>query len=447
MMQSEIRTVSYPNGEIQRFQILRWDAWELLDFLAPCYSTDSLDCFAGIYRNYLIPAAPWIFGHMVMFRLPENFTMKLPFHTERYGTSASSLTAATAVLQAGVSIRGGKPHFRNDPAKQLWNALVEQDAIRIVSGKLPVTKIIPVTNLCGYLTQTETKAELKVNANFFIMDSFDCATVYDHVGTPFGLCAKDGKVLHPPLYNREALLIRKNREVTIRNLDVRDLELEIDGQRFRHGQNAVIYTRPQRIRSPAGRKQYLVITGCQVRAISKKPLAIPASGFVLCPQEDVEIQAGATVVYHGLEDISFGIQVGNSILKDGIKTDRFYSKFYNIRHLEPIPFPPSLYPMNFDKSRAARIALGADSEGSPILLWAEGAAKRGYIPGQGSCGASLKELAELCDLAGMKHAVNLDGGGSAQILLQNQRALQISDRDPQSFAERERPVPFGLIIK
>jgi exopolysaccharide biosynthesis protein len=103
--------------------------------------------------------------------------------------------------------------------------------------------------------------------------------------------------------------------------------------------------------------------------------------------------------------------------------------------------------MNFDKSRAARIALGADSEGKPILLWAEGAAKSGYIPGQGSCGASLKELAELCNLAGMKHAVNLDGGGSAQILLKNQRALQISDRDPQSFAEQERPVPLGLIIK
>ena len=447
MMQSEIRTVSYPNGEIQRFQILRWDHWEQLDFLTPCYSADSLDRFAGIYRNYLIPAAPWIFGQMVMFRLPENFTMKLPFHTERYVTTASSLTAAAAVLQEGVSIRGGKPHFRNDTAKQLWNALEEQNAIRVVSGKLPVTKIIPVTNLCGYLTHTETEAALKVNANFFIMDSFDCATVYDHVGTPFGLCVKDGEVLHPPLYNREALLIRKNREVTIRNLDVRDLELEIDGQRFRHGENAVIYTRPQRIRPPAGRKQYLVITGSQVTAISKKPLAIPASGFVLCPQEDVEIQAGATVVYHGLEDVTFGIQVGNSILKDGIRTDRFHSKFYNIRHLEPIPFPPSLYPMNFDKSRAARIALGADSEGKPILLWAEGAAKSGYIPGQGSCGTSLKELAELCDLAGMKHAVNLDGGGSAQILFKNQRTLQISDRDPQSYAEQERPVPLGLIIK
>jgi hypothetical protein len=153
------------------------------------------------------------------------------------------------------------------------------------------------------------------------------------------------------------------------------------------------------------------------------------------------------VIYHGLENVVFGIQVGNSIVKSGIKTQEFKSKFYNIRRMEPVPYPPSLYPMDFDHARAARITLGADAAGRPMLLWAEGAAKFGYVPGQGSCGASLKELAELCNLAGMKHAVNLDGGGSSQILFKNQRTLQISDRDPQSFAEQERPVPLGLIIK
>ena len=103
--------------------------------------------------------------------------------------------------------------------------------------------------------------------------------------------------------------------------------------------------------------------------------------------------------------------------------------------------------MNFDKSRAARIALGADSEGKPILLWAEGAAKSGYIPGQGSCGASLSEMAEICADVGMVNAVNLDGGGSAQILLGNRRSLMISDRNKQDFSEAERPVPLGLMLE
>lgn len=446
-MQTEIKTITYPNGEIQRFQVVRWDSWQELDFLTPPQACDSLDRFARIYRDFLIPAAPWIFGHMVMFQLPEDRPPDLPVNIKKYGTVASSLTAAAAILKDGVSIHGGKPVFRSETARKLWSELETKNCIRIVSGRLPSTKIIPVTRIPGYLSQTEQNAALKVNASFFIMDCFDCATVYDHVGTPFGLCVKDGSVIHPPLYSREALLVTRNGDVHIRHMDVTDLEIEINGHCFRHGKNAAIYTRPARIRAPGTHKKYLIITGSQVAAVSKHPVRIPASGFILCPKEDVEIPAGSAVVYHGLEDVIFGIQVGNSILKNGCKTKGFLSRFYNIRRLEPVPFPPSLYPMDFEKSRAARIALGADAEGNPVLLWAEGAAKIGYLPGQGSCGASLKELAEFCELAGMKNAVNLDGGGSAQLLCHHQRSLQISDRDSVTLSESERPVPLGLIVR
>ncbi len=445
-MQSEISAISYPNGEMQRFQAVRWDRWEDLDFLTPPCAPDGLDRFADIYRNYLVPAAPWLFGHMVIFRLPADFSMALPSHAEKYGTVASPLTAAAVVLQAGVSIHGTKPTFRNKAAKQLWALLEARNCIRIVSGKLPSTKIIPVTNIPGYLSDAATRSALRVNATFFIMDCFDCATVYDHVGTPFGLCVKDGTVIHPPLYHREALLVSKTGEVRIRHMDVTDLEIKIGGHIFRHGQNADIYTRPQKVRAPGKKSKYLVITGCRVAAVSNRPVNIPASGFVLCPHEAVEIPAGTPVTYHGLEDICFGIQVGNSILKDGVKTERFASRFYNIRHLEPVPFPPSLYPMNFDKARAARIALGADNHGKPVLLWAEGAAKIGYVPGQGSCGASLREMAEICTQAGMINAVNLDGGGSAQLLMGSQRMLQISDRNAATHSEAERPIPLGLVV-
>ncbi len=447
LMQSEIKTITYANGEIQKVQVVRWDRWDQLDYLTPAHSSEALDCFADIYRNHLVPAAPWIFGHMVLFQLPGDFTPELPVNARKHGTVASSLTAAAAVLQDGVSIRGGKPVFCNEAAKQLWCTLEQQNCIRIVSGRLPTTKIIPVTNIPGYLSEAAPEAVLKVNASFFIMDCFDCATVYDHVGTPFGLCVKDGRVIHPPLYNREALLVDQKGDIRIRHMDVTDLEMEINGTIFRHGENASIYSRPEKFRAPGGHKQYLIITGCQVAAVSEHPTGIPASGFVLCPREDVEIPAGSQVIYHGLENIAFGIQVGNSILKDGIKTGRFHSRFYNIRNLEPVPFPPSLYPMNFKKSRAARIALGADENGKPVLLWAEGAAKIGYVPGKGSCGASLKEMAELCAQAGMKNAVNLDGGGSAQILVNHHRALQISDRNAQTLSEAERPIPIGLVVR
>ena len=445
-MENQIKTYTYPNGEIQRVQVLRWDSWESLDFLSPTPTKGALKRFSGIYRDFLVPAAPWIFGNMIMFRLPDHCDVSFPLETKKYGTLADPLTAAAAALQEGVRILKGKPHFKNSQVQKFWQQLEDQDCVRLVSGKLPVTTIIPLQDTACYLTESAEDAPAKVNASFFIMDRFDCATVYDHVSEPFGLNVKDGNVIRPPLYNREALLVRKDGSVTVRHLDVRDLSIRIGEKTFLSGKNADIYTRPKHSRSPLG-KTALVIVGTKVVAVSRGSVPIPASGFVLCPREECDMHAGDTVTYQGLEDVTFGIQVGNSLLRDGVKTDRFRSHFYNIRHLEPVPYPPSLYPMDFAHARAARIALGADAEGNPMLLWAEGAAKFGYVPGQGSCGASQTELVDICADVGMVHAVNLDGGGSAQMLLNNRRSLQISDRHAADCSEAERPVPLGLVIR
>ena len=446
-MDTQIKTYTYPNGDIQRVQTVRLENWASLEFLQPPGSDRALDRFAGIYRDFLVPAAPWLFGNMVLFRLPKGYIPDFPFETRKYGTLADPLTAAAAALRSGVKIVRGRPVFRNDSVRDFWHMLEQENCIRIVSGSLPVTTIIPVGDLSGYLTETEPNSSLKVNASFFIMDKFDCATVYDHVGMPFGLTVKDGLVTRPPLYNREALLVRRDGSISVENLDVRALDMEIQGTVLTHGKNAGIYTRPTCVRSPAGKKQALVVIGNRVAAVGRGSLPVPASGFVLCPEEPLPVSAGDTVLYRGLEDVSFGIQVGNSILRDGIPTTKFRSRFYNIRHLEPVPYPPSLYPMDFSHARAARIVLGSDNEGTPMLLWAEGAAKFGYVPGKGSCGASLSELATICTDAGMVNAVNLDGGGSAQILLNNRRTLKISDRNAADHAEAERPVPLALMVR
>lgn len=447
-MNSEIRLLTYPNGEIQRVQLVRLDDWKSLEFLKLSYSPRALDCFADIYRKYLVPACPWLFGNMVMFHLPEDAVTPLPMQIGRFGVAADRLTAAAAVLQEGVRFWRGKPLFRTPLARQLWTELEERNCLRLVRGKLPVTTAIPVNHTPGYLSETEADAALKVNASFFIMDRFDCATVYDHVGTHLGLCVKDGVVTNPPLFGREALLVRKNGTVRVESPRTEDLELEIHGERYRVGQNAALYSRPERSDTPRSREKKLIIVGCRVAAVSTRARApIPASGFVLCVPQSSVVQPGDRVVYRGMEDVAFGIQVGNSIVRDGEKTLSFRSRFYNIRHLQPVPFPPSLYPMNFDRARAARIALGADQEGRPMLLWAEGAGKNNYIPGEDSCGASLREMADICTELGMVNAVNLDGGGSAQILLKNKRSLRISDRNPQDNSEAERPVPIGLILR
>lgn len=447
-MNSEVKIYEYPSGEIQRVQVVHLDDWAQLNFLHLEYNAGALGCFYDIYRNYLVPACPWIFGRMIMFHLPEDLEVDLSFETGKYGALGDRLTAASVVLQDGVKIVGGAPVYKNEQAKKLWQALEARDCVRIVCGKLPFTKVIPVGSFTGYLSEQEADAAMKVNASFFIMDPIDCATIYDQVGTAFGLCVKDGVVENPPLFGREALLVKKDGSVTIAEPDVRELIIEINGCHYRDGENATIYTRPERAKTPGGKGTKLVIIGRRVAAVKNGgSVDIPASGFVICPTEDNSVAAGDLVTYHGMEDVQFGIQVGNSIIRDGVKTERFISRFYNVRKLERVPFPPSLYPMDFEKARAARIALGADADGKPMLFWAEGAGKLGYVPGEDSTGASLTEMAEIAADLGMVNAVNLDGGGSAQIMIKNKRALRISDRNTEDNSDAERLVPLGLMVK
>ena len=444
-MKSEIKCYSYPDGEIQRVQIVRPDSWSALQFWKLPYGEPALECFWDIYRLYLVPACPWIFGNLVLFRLPEDLTADFPLET-KYGAVSDRLTAAATVLRGGVKIRRGRPVFSDGKVKAFWEALEKRGCLCIVSGKLPVTTIIPVGPLGGYLSRNRTDAALKANASFFIMDRFDCATVYDHVGTPLGLQVKDGAVLNPPLYDREALLVKKDGSVAVEPVSLSRLELEIAGQTWVIGKNAALFTRPKRA-WVSGKGKKLVIVGCQVAAVCDGRADIPASGFVLCPEGPCAAKPGDHVMYNGLEEVAFGIQVGNSILRNGEKTLSFRSKFYNIRRLQPIAYPPSLYPMDFRGARAARMALGADKDGKPMLLWAEGAAKLGHTPGADSRGATLVDMADFCADAGMVSAVNLDGGGSAQMILGNRRSLMVSDRKAEDLSEAERPVPLALIIE
>lgn len=447
-MKSEIRTFTYPGGEIQRVQVVRFEEWSALDFLQPVPTEAALGCFSEIYDLYLVPARPGMFGTFVMFTLPADLEVPFSHSTEEYGQLAEDLTAAAAALQRGVTFEGGSPRFTDDQVRTFWAELEQRKCLRIIRGERSTTTVIPVCRIPGYLTETEQSAALKVNASFFIMDMFDCATIYDHVGTPFGLCVKDGRVESPPLFGREALLVRRDGAVSIEASDMRDLEIEISGTVYRHGKNAEVYSRPECAKAPQSEGKQLVIIGCRVAAVCEGGnAAIPASGFVLEVDKSCTVRPDDEVTYRGMEDILFGIQVGNSIVRDGEKTTEFRSRFYDINAGDPVPFPPSLYPMDFDGARAARIALGADKNGKPMLLWAEGAGKLGYKKGQDSCGASLREMAELCSAVGMVNAVNLDGGGSAQILLENRRSLLISDRNRTDHSEAERPVPLGLVVR
>ena len=109
-MNSEIKVYSYPNGEIQKVQVVRWDDWSGLEFLRPTYSPLSLKCFGDIYENFLVPARPEIFGQLVMVQMPEDMEVvwgEIRTYDDdwnkKYSGIAGALTVITLMLQQGVT--------------------------------------------------------------------------------------------------------------------------------------------------------------------------------------------------------------------------------------------------------------------------------------------------------------------------------------------------------
>lgn len=475
-MKSEVKVFDRGNGEIQRVHVASWDDWSQLDFLYLKQETvgqqkKALDCFHHIYKNFLIPTMPMAFAQMAMFVLPEDDAMmdvlvecardgikvdegngdetesRVYYASEKYGNVTDPLTIASILLQEGLRIKKKQATFLNPQAERLYHELEARGCVHIVCGKLPHTQVIPVGRYAGYLSEVEKEAKIKVNANFFIMDPFDCATVYDQVGTPFGLCLKDGVIENPPLYNREALLVEQEGASYISEKDIQELIVEVNDKTYVPGKNATIYTRPKYAKTPDDNQVKVVIIGRQVVAVKRSgSVPVPASGFVLSIKGG-KVLPGDLVTYHGLKGVKFGIQVGNSIIRKGVKTEKFISQFYDIHKLQRTPYPPSLYPLDYEGARAARMAIGADTEGRPVIFWAEGKGKLTYTPGEDSTGASLSEMAEIASALGLRNAVNLDGGGSAQILVEGARALHISDRNLEDNSDAERLVPAGLVVR
>ena len=278
------------------------------------------------------------------------------------------------------------------------------------------------------------------------MDLLDLGSVYDHAGIPFGMAVKDGIMIEPPSFGREVLKVHKDGTVSVGKADLRYVRVTIGQKEYMYGKNCHFFARPVCSRSPKGGYDLVILHNKVVAVKEGGETEVPSSGFLIHLDQRPEL-TDRHVSYKYPEDLQFAIQVGNSAVIDGVKTEKFLSPFYNFLRPRTVPYPPSMYPLNYRKARAPRIVLGADEEGKPMLVWFEGAPKFGYDPEKDSAGVSLLEAADICLKLGMKNGVHLDGGGSAQILLGKDRILQVSDRNEKDFTEKERAVPLGLSMK
>lgn len=449
MVESRIQTVRYDNGEIQRYQIVSGFAWKDLEFVQPEPSKECFDELARMFKMFMIAQHKELYGAMLAFHVPED--IEIPFSTEtEFGKVFDKHIAASIGLRKLVKegrIRNeNKTLVFDDPEVEGFiNSLEERGFVIRGFGDRTEVSIVAVGADMGYLSGVKPQPKLICNSHFFIFDLTDHDSPYDILGTPFGMIVKDGMVSQPPLNDREALVVDLDGKASIVRPALENMSMDIQGRTFKHGENCTVYRRPKTRLTPKEDGLDLIIVGDEVVAVHQGgQVMVPMAGFVLHTTEDLEI-CPSPVVYHGFEDCMFGIQVGSSAVKDGVAMEEYGSPFYSLGK-DSIPFPPTLYPQDYQNARAPRMAICSDADNDPVIIWAEGASKLYYQHGKESCGASLLELARYCKSIGMVNAINLDGGGSAEIFLDGKLCLHVSDRYLDN-TDAERPVPMGLLVR
>jgi len=439
---SAIIQVPRPDGEKTVMEIVHPGSW---DGIAPVQGRTDAATFREIERLFrfnILPGKPDS-GRVVLISLPEELEDPFPVETPHgriFDRDCRVRYWLNRLYSEGGMTDEGKDFALRDPEyRRFWRALRDSAAAAIVDVHGGPAHFLPIYRGMGSL-RALSRGRIVFNSHFFQMETTDCATVWDVMGNPFGLLVQKGEVILPPLFGREALLVDGQSVSRIARPDIRDLSVHIGNDAFRHGSNAEFFCRPAYGKTPEGAGIDLAIVGRRI--VGSKAgggMDIPEGGFALRTAPGYSPSA-LTVTYEGMEDLRFAVQAGPAMVVDGAAVRGFGSPFFAG---EGPAFPPTVFPLDWEKGRAARIGLGS-KDGLPVVLWVEGRSKVSYTPGLDSCGASLAEFAEACSSLNLDNLINLDGGGSAQICVDGDRRLRLSDRYPDSGRGAERPVPLGL---
>lgn len=446
-MKSEIIEVKLLDNNIQKYQVVTDFKWEDLVYKSPPFNKKSIKAVSSLYEINIVPQRPDEYGYMLFYNI-DDLEISLDRNTEIGYILEDQILLNYYFNKAyeldQIKIKNGKLLFDDNELDKYFNYLLESENLIIVKGNLDTIMFLPMSNDIGYLSKIE-RSKLLVNSHFFILDETDIDSIYDEIGTPHGFALSKSKIILPPLNHRECLLVNYENKVKVSNLEVTDFKIRIDNEIFIDNYNSKFYTRPDYRITPKCKGSAIVVVNNKIVAIKEKgEVTIPMAGFVIQSDEKVRypFKDDFLEFFGKLDDYKFGLQVGPSMMIDNNQIKNFKAKFYDG---EGIPFPSTRYPLDFNKGRAARIGIG-EKNNEPILIWAEGAGKLGHKKGSESCGASLLEFSNFCQFYGIKNFVNLDGGGSAQILIDGKKYLKIADRENDAVTEIERPIPIVLSI-
>ncbi|UMZ73804.1 phosphodiester glycosidase family protein [Natranaerofaba carboxydovora] len=247
-------------------------------------------------------------------------------------------------------------------------------------------------------------------------------------GDPLGLTIKNGRLITHPRNSSSAFIMDgETNKAEIKQIDmgddhkaiINDGEFELNIYHFNRTRGegrVIVYTREygEKTGTPdendKGHKEFVVVDG-KVKEINYGDSKIPEDGYVISVdekndddwdiiKEDDEIKLEWDLEPElTLENISFAIGAGPGLISDGeinVKTEE-----------EKVAD-------NISTGRNPRTAIGILPDDEILLITVDGRAPTKSI------GFELEELAEYLKDLGVKSALNLDGGGSTMMWLEDE---------------------------
>ncbi len=306
--------------------------------------------------------------------------------------------------------------------------------------------LLCVDDSMGFLSNAKNaSAFILLNSLFFAMETTDMENIHTSFGQPYGLTINEGKTITPPLFRRGAFFVDVNGNCRVDIVSAEKENFFIDEIPFISFENCEIWRRPRHRYTSLthGDIDVVIVNGKIISWKEGGNTEIPDAGFILRMEKShFRKLRNFHLSFKNNANMRFAVQGGPILVKEGKIQEGFGDEEFG----GETNYPPTVFPFDWDKTPAARIAIG--NAGNEILILAvEGCNKTPYLAGVDSRGFTLQEMAVKMKEMGTENALNLDGGGSMQIRLFGGKPLKYADRRGIPFHEFERPVPAMISVK
>ncbi|RCW52279.1 phosphodiester glycosidase family protein [Halanaerobium sp. ST460_2HS_T2] len=322
----------------------------------------------------------------------------------------------------------------------------------------------------------EHRYPLSFNGSYFLLEEADWESKYSLLGDHYGLLICEGEIISPPLFKRSTLLKDQNNNWELKKPFLSDLSLKLQGKKFNLANFEVnkeaefsLYNRyfgveenkkALGITPAAADKIEIIIIDNQVVGVKSGGeneiaqnsliLSLPAAEFEFDPKKSKKVEYS----FNSGKKYQSALQAGPLLVEDfklrlaqdTLKEEEFFGADPKGKRGQFERVVPTDYAADIDQTRAARLAAGISAEGEFCLLAVE-SVNTGMEAGNESSGATLLEMAELAHKRNYKYALNLDGGGSANIQYLYGKLLKTADRRGLPEVVYERMVPVLGFIK